>query len=70
MMRRRGIARRLLATPARTWELLMLMLVGPAQVMIVQALFLLGSTALAFGVPWGDPLGVFLLTLSLILVGL
>lgn len=70
VMRRRGIARRLLATPARTWELILLMVVGPAQVMTVQALFLLASTALAFGVPWGDALGVFLLTLSLILVGL
>jgi ABC-2 type transport system permease protein len=69
-MRRRGITRRLLATPARTWELLLLLLVGPAQVMIVQALFLLGSTWLAFDVPWGDPLGVLVLTTSLVLVAL
>jgi ABC-2 type transport system permease protein len=70
MMRRQGITKRLLATPARTSEILLLMLVGPAQVMTVQALFLLGSAALAFDVPWGDPLGVALLTISLIAVGL
>ena len=70
VMRQRGITRRLLATPARTYELLILMLVGPAQMMIVQALFLIGSTALAFQVPWGDPLGIALLTVSLITVAL
>jgi len=70
MMRRRGITRRLLATPARTWQLLLLLVTGPAQVMSVQAIFLLASTALAFGVPWGDPLGVALLTVSLVAVGL
>lgn len=70
MMRQRGIARRLLATPASTWELIVLMVIGPAQIMTVQALFLVASAALAFGVPWGDPFGVLLLTGSLILVGL
>lgn len=69
-MRRSGLTRRLLATPARTYELLLLMLVGPAQVMIVQALFLLASTALAFGVPWGDPLGIAFLTTSVIALAL
>ena len=67
-MRRRGITLRLLATPARTGDLLLLMLAGPAQVMAAQALFLVTSTALGFGVPWGSPLGVFLLTASLIAV--
>jgi ABC-2 type transport system permease protein len=70
VMRRRGITHRLLATPARTVELILLMLISPAQIMVVQALFLLASTALAFGVPWGDPLGVALLTTSLIAVAL
>jgi ABC-2 type transport system permease protein len=69
-MRRRGITRRLLATPASTFELLLLMMVGPAQVMIVQSLFLLGSTALAFDVPWGDAVGVGLITASLLAVSL
>ncbi len=68
LMRQRGITRRLLATPARTSELVLLTLVGPAQMMVAQAAFLLASTALAFRVPWGDPIGVGLLTLALLLV--
>lgn len=68
MMRRRGITERLLATPARTSELILLMIVGPAQVMVVQSAFLVTITALAFQVPWGDPLGVVLLTAALVAV--
>lgn len=70
LMRQRGITRRLLATPARTGELLLLVLVGPAQMMAVQAGFLVLSTALFFDVPWGDPLGVALITVALLAVGL
>jgi ABC-2 type transport system permease protein len=68
LMRQRGITRRLLATPARTHELIVLVLVGPAQLMAVQAAFLVASTAFAFDVPWGDPLGVLLLTFALLTV--
>lgn len=68
LMRQRGITGRLLATPARTHELVLLAIVGPAQMMLVQAVFLLTATAIAFRVPWGDPLGVVLLTGSLIAV--
>ncbi|MDX1385192.1 MAG: ABC transporter permease, partial [Thermoanaerobaculia bacterium] len=67
--RRSGMSRRLLATPARTWELFLMLAVGPAQRMVVQAVFLIGITALAFGVPWGDALGVALVTLGLVAVG-
>lgn len=70
MMRQTGITRRLLATPARTGELVALVLVGPAQVMVVQAGFLLACTALAFRVPWGDPWAVIGLTASTIAVSL
>ncbi len=69
-MRQQGIARRLVATPARTGELLMLVLVGPAQLMLGQATFLIVSTALAFQVPWGDPIAVVAITLALIAVAL
>lgn len=69
-MRQRGITRRLVATPARTTELVALVLVGPAQLMIVQAGFLVVCTALAFGVPWGDWLGVLALTAATIAVAL
>ena len=50
LMRQRGITRRLLATPARTGELVLLVLVGPAQMMAVQAVFLVVSTALLVGI--------------------
>ena len=66
LLRQRGITRRLLATPARTGELVMMTLVAPGQMMVVQAVFLIASTGLAFGVDWGQPLAVGLVTLALI----
>jgi ABC-2 type transport system permease protein len=65
-LRRSGLSKRLLATPRRTWELFAMLAIGPLQVMIVQAAFLIVSTWLAFGVPWGDPLGVLLATAMLV----
>jgi ABC-2 type transport system permease protein len=65
-LRRSGLSKRLLATPRRTWELFAMLAIGPLQVMIVQAAFLIVSTWLAFGVPWGDPLGVLLATAVLV----
>jgi ABC-2 type transport system permease protein len=68
-LRRSGLSKRLLATPRRTWELFAMLAIGPLQVMLVQAVFLIVSTWLAFGVPWGDPLGVLLVTAVLICFG-
>jgi ABC-2 type transport system permease protein len=68
-LRRSGVSQRLLATPRRTWELFVMLAIGPLQVMIIQAFFLIGSTWLAFGVPWGNPLGVLLITTALICFG-
>src|SRR5262245_14311081 len=65
-LRHSGLSQRLLATPRRSWELFAMLAIGPLQVMIVQAAFLIGSTWLAFGVPWGDPLGVLFVTSALI----
>jgi ABC-2 type transport system permease protein len=65
-LRRSGLAKRLLATPRRTGELFAMLAIGPLQVMIIQAAFLIASTGLAFGVPWGDPLGVLLVTAALV----
>lgn len=59
-LRSRGIARRLLATPARTWEIVTALALAPAQSMLAQTLFLIGVTALCFDVGWGDPRGVAL----------
>ncbi|MBI3799277.1 MAG: ABC transporter permease [Deltaproteobacteria bacterium] len=68
-LRRSGLAKRLLATPRRTWELFAMLAIGPLQVMSIQAAFLIGSTWLAFGIPWGDSLGVLLVTAALICFG-
>jgi ABC-2 type transport system permease protein len=68
-LRSSGLSQRLLATPARTWELFALLSIGPFQQMLVQSLFLIFSARWFFGVHWGDSLGVFLLTTALICFG-
>jgi ABC-2 type transport system permease protein len=68
-LRRRGISKRLLATPASTWELFIALAAGPFQVMVAQAAFLIASTWIAFDVPWGDPLALLLVTGSLVCLG-
>lgn len=68
-LRRSGLSKRLLATPKRSWELFAMLAIGPLQAMLIQAAFLIVSTWLAFGVPWGDPLGVLLVTTALVCLG-
>jgi len=68
-LRESGISRRLLATPRRTWELLAMLAVGPAQQMIAQAVFMVLMTRLFFGVHWGDSLGLLLCTAAVTCLG-
>jgi ABC-2 type transport system permease protein len=68
-LRSSGLSKRLLATPARTWELFAMLTVAPFQQMLVQALFLIFSSRWFFGVHWGDSLGVFLVTTAVICFG-
>jgi ABC-2 type transport system permease protein len=68
-LRSSGLSQRLLATPARTWELFAMLSIGPFQQMLVQSLFLIFSARWFFGVHWGDSIGVLLLTTSLICFG-
>lgn len=68
-LRRSGLSQRLLATPARTWELFAMLTVGPFQQMVGQAVFLIVTARLFFGVHWGDTLGLFILTTALICLG-
>ena len=68
-LRESGISRRLLATPRRSWELLAMLAVGPAQQMIAQAVFMVLMTRLFFGVHWGDTLGLFLNTAAVTCLG-
>ena len=68
-LRRAGLGKRLVATPASRSELTLALAVGPFQLMTIQAVFLLAIGKLAFGVSWGDPVGVFAVTASLVLMG-
>jgi ABC-2 type transport system permease protein len=68
-LRESGISRRLLATPRRSWELLGMLAVGPAQQMIAQAVFMVLMTRLFFGVHWGDTLGLLLSTAAVTCLG-
>jgi ABC-2 type transport system permease protein len=68
-LRRSGLSQRLLATPARRWELFAMLTVGPFQQMVAQAVFLILLTRLFFGVHWGDPLGVLMVTAAVIFLG-
>jgi len=68
-LRESGISRRLLAAPRPTWELFLMLAVGPAQQMIAQAVFLILSARLFFGVHWGDSIGVLLITAAVTCLG-
>ena len=68
-LRSSGLSQRLLATPARSWELFAMLSVGPFQQMLAQALFMIFSARWFFGVHWGNSLGVFILTSALICFG-
>jgi len=68
-LRRTGLGKRLVATPASRSELTLGLAVGPFQLMTIQAVFLLAVGALVFDVHWGNALGVFVVTASLVLMG-
>jgi ABC-2 type transport system permease protein len=67
--RRTGLGWRLLAAPLGRAKLTLGLAVSPLQLMGTQAVFLLAVGALVFYVSWGDPLGVALITVSLVAVG-
>src|SRR5215469_10216231 len=68
-LRERGISRRLLAAPRRTWELYAMLAVGPAQQMIAQAAFMIITARFFFGVHWGDTMGLLLITAAVASLG-
>lgn len=65
-MRSSGMGARLAVTPAGRFELLAGLAIGPLQLITGQALFLLVAGATLFGVAWGPPGAVALLTASLV----
>lgn len=64
-----GLGQRLLAAPVPRRALVLGLAVGPVQVMAAQSVFLVAVGALAFGVDWGAPAGVVLVTLALVVAG-
>ena len=68
-LRERGISRRLLAAPRRTWELFAMLAVGPAQQMIAQSVFMILTARFFFGVHWGDTVGLLLITAAVTSLG-
>jgi len=67
-LRQAGIAPRLLATAAGRVELLLGLAAEPFQLLVVQTAFLLACGRFGFGVEWGPPFAVGLVTLALIAV--
>lgn len=67
-LRQSGIGRRLLATGAGRLELLLGLAAEPLQLLVAQAAFLLVCGSVGFGVDWGPPLAVGLVTLALVAV--
>jgi ABC-2 type transport system permease protein len=63
-----GVSRRMLSTPTPMPTILLGEALGRFAVAMFQGLFIVGATALAFGVTWGDPVGAALLVISFSLV--
>lgn len=55
--RRLGVSRRMLSTPTRVSTIVVGEAIGRWLVVLVQGAYIMGLTALIFGVEWGDPLG-------------
>lgn len=67
--RQLGVSRRMLATSTPMGSILLGEALGRFAVALLQGLFIVAATALAFGVTWGDPLGVTALIVAFGLVG-
>jgi ABC-2 type transport system permease protein len=68
-LRRTGLGKRLLAAPVTPTQLFLSFGLVPLQLMATQAVFLIVVGALVFDVDWGSPVGLVVLTSSLILAG-
>ena len=66
--RRQGISRRMLATPTSPTQVILGTALGRFVIALFQGLFIIGVSAVAFGVDWGDPVGAAALVLSFCLV--
>lgn len=67
--RRRGVPSRVLAMPVRRWTLVSGELLGRFSIAALQAAVIVVVSAVLFGVDWGDPAGLVLLTGGFCLFG-
>lgn len=64
-----GVSRRMLSTPTPIGTILIGEALGRFGVALLQGLFIVFATMLAFGVDWGDPLGAAIVVILFALVG-
>ncbi|MFN3218989.1 MAG: ABC transporter permease [Acidimicrobiales bacterium] len=67
--RRLGVARRMLATPTRTWEVVAGIGLGRFAIAAFQGVFIVVAAWAVFGVDWGDPVASLSLVVMFALVG-
>lgn len=67
--RRLGVARRVLATPTRTWEVVAGIGLGRFAIAAFQGVFIVVAAWAVFGVDWGDPVASLALVVMFALVG-
>jgi linearmycin/streptolysin S transport system permease protein len=66
--RRLGLSRRMISTPTSVRTVLLGETLGRFVIAMVQGVFIVGASALLFGVGWGDPLGTSLVVVLFALV--
>jgi ABC-2 type transport system permease protein len=69
LTRQLGVSRRMLSTPTRVRSILLGELGGRFSIAMMQALFIVLVSSLAFGVGWGDPAGAAIVVVLFALVG-
>ena len=69
LTRQLGVSRRMLATPTRVRSILIGELGGRFAIAMMQGLFIVLVSSLAFGVSWGDPAGAAAIIILFALVG-
>ena len=68
LSRKLGVSRRMISTPTSVRTVLLGEALGRFGVVMVQGLFIVGASALLFGVNWGDPLGTGVIVVLFALV--
>ena len=69
LTRQLGVSRRMLSTPTSIGTILVGEMLGRFAVAMIQGIFIVLLSALAFGVDWGDPVGATALVVTFALVG-